>query len=60
MALIMKRIVLTLFLFASLFTSNLYSNTSEIPNEKVLDSLKKEVTTKEKIFSEHFNKKLNF
>lgn len=43
----MKKIALTLILFASLFSSNVYSNTNEISNEKVFDNPKKEVTTVE-------------
>ena len=36
-----------LIIFYTIFTSNLYSNTSEIPNEKEFDNPKKEVTTVE-------------
>lgn len=36
-----------LIIFYTIFTSNLYSSTSEIPNEKVFDNPKKEVTTVE-------------
>ncbi|MGL5868682.1 hypothetical protein, partial [Clostridium chrysemydis] len=36
-----------LIIFYTIFTSNLYSNTSKIPNEKVFDNPKKEVTTVE-------------
>ena len=41
----MKKIIITSFLFWTLFISNIYSNTVEISNEKVFKNPKREVTT---------------